>query len=156
MKRWMALIAGGITMSVCAGMLNTISCPDCGANVSTRAFMCPKCGCSREAIQQHVKAVDALSRLPVAERAKVSNPVMFGQMGRMIWLQEERIVRNVMTNETEAIASYSPQQKNTARAAAQRIKQILELGFTMDQIFVMRHDLISDALGKSGRTPLSY
>lgn len=157
MKRKLTtLIVAVIAASVYAGMLNTINCPDCNNNVSTRAFMCPKCGCSREAIQQQVKAVDALSKLSPAEQKRLSNNALFGQMGRVMWLRECRIVRNVMTNETVAIAKYTPQQKKAAQEAGATIKRILELGFTMDQIFIMRHDLISAVLGNSGRVPLAY
>ena len=149
-------LVSAMAVSVFAGMLNTIGCPDCGNPVSTRAFMCPKCGCSREAIQQQAKAVEELSKLPESEQRKLSNDALFGQLGRVMWLKEERIVRNVMTNETVAIAKYTPQQKKAAQEASATIKRILEIGFTMDQIFIMRHDLISAALGKPGRTPLAY
>lgn len=156
MKKVLMLSMVSAVAIVCCGMLNTINCPDCGNTVSVRAFMCPKCGCAREAIQQHVQAVDALSRLPPNQQKKFSNDACFGQMGRLIWLKEERTVRNVLTNEVAALASYTPQQKKIAQEASATVKQILGMGFTMNQIFIMRHDLISAIIGQQGRVPLNY
>lgn len=52
----MAAVAGG----------RLIECPDCSARVSTRAFMCPRCGCNSKAIAEHAKEL--------AERAKRREP----------------------------------------------------------------------------------
>ena len=46
--------------------------------------------------------------------------------------------------------------EKAAQEASATIKRILELGFTMNQIFIMRHDLISAVLGNAGRVPLAY
>ena len=148
-KSLVPLAAVAVAAPVCWGMLNTINCPDCGNTVSVRAFMCPKCGCARDAIQQHVRAVDELSKLPVAQQRKLSNEALFGQMGRIKWLNDERIVRNVLTNEVAATASYTPQKKKVAAAASETVRQMLAMGFTMHQIFIMRHDLIADILGQT-------
>lgn len=72
MRKTLVLFVVSTIVAICCGMLNTINCPDCGTIVSVRAFMCPKCGCAREAIQQHVKAVDALSRLPPDQQKNFS------------------------------------------------------------------------------------
>ena len=156
MKKVIVLSMVSVVGVVCCGMLNTINCPDCRNMVSVRAFMCPKCGCAHEAIQQHVQAVDALSRLPPDQQKKCSNDTFFGQMGRLKWLNEERVVWNVLTNEVVALASYTPQQKKAAQAASATVKQILGMGFTMNHIFIMRYDLIRAIIGQQGRVSLNY
>lgn len=156
MKSVITVLGVVMASTAVSGILNTIGCPDCGNVVSVRAFMCPKCGCCREAIVQQVKAIDALSKLTKIEQTELSGAGSFGQVGRMMWLQEERIVRNVMTNEAAAVSSYAPPQRQAAKEASAKIKRILDLGFTMDHIFTMRHDLISIVIGKPNRTPLEY
>lgn len=149
-KKSLVFMVVAVAAAVHAGMLNTVYCPDCGNEVSTRAFMCPKCGCSREAIERHVRATDALSRLPPEERRKLIGDACFGHAMRVVWLQEERIIRNVMTNGAAAVATYDPARRKAALDAAAAIGRILDLGFTMDQVFLWRRDLVNAALGRPG------
>jgi hypothetical protein len=52
MKRATYLTSLSLFVTLCATTLaGLISCPDCGKQVSDRAFMCPSCGCPSNAIQ---------------------------------------------------------------------------------------------------------
>lgn len=66
------------------------------------------------------------------------------------------MVRNVLTNEVAALAMYTPQQKKAAKEASETVKRILDMGFTMNHIFIMGYDLIGAIIGQQGRVPLNY
>lgn len=138
-----------LSNAVYAGFLNMINCPDCNNQVSVRAAFCPKCGCAKEAIQQHLKAVEALSRLSDQEASRLVGQPMFGQQGRLLWQREALKVKDIIDNPDQALSGYTISQKKAALEARKQVMLILDLGFTLDQIITMRHDLINTMLGKT-------
>lgn len=148
MKRVVVLVAAVGAAVGFAGPLNLVNCPDCGKEVSTRAFMCPKCGCSREAIQAHVNALDAVCRLPASEQGPFLR-FFLTSGAHAFQVKEAQAVYAVVTNEVAATARYAPQQKKAAHAAVETIKRMLEMGFTMDQILLLCPDLTQAARGLS-------
>ena len=131
-----------------AGLLNTINCPDCGSDVSVRAVFCPKCGCSKEAIVQHYRAVENASKLSDSEAKALLGSAYMGQMGRVRFFRERRQIESVLTNFTDSVKTYSPEAKKGAESASVKAKKILKMGFTLDQIFTMRMDLVDELLGR--------
>ena len=131
-----------------AGLLNIINCPDCGADVSVRAVFCPKCGCSKEAIVQHYRAVENASKLSESEAKALLGSAYMGQMGRVQFFRERRQIESVLTNFTDSVKTYSPEAKKGAESASVKAKKILKMGFTLDQIFTMRMDLVDELLGR--------
>lgn len=131
-----------------AGLLNIINCPDCGADVSVRAVFCPKCGCSKEAIVQHYRAVENASKLSESEAKALLGSAYMGQMGRVRFFRERRQIESVLTNFTDSVKTYSPEAKKGAESASVKAKKILKMGFTLDQIFTMRMDLVDELLGR--------
>lgn len=131
-----------------AGLLNIINCPDCGADVSVRAVFCPKCGCSKEAIAQQCQAVENASKLSDSEVRALLGAAYMGQMGRVRFFRERRQIESVLTNFTDSVTLYSPGAKKGAELASVKVKKILKMGFTLDQIFTMRMDLVDELLGR--------
>lgn len=135
-----------------AGLLNIINCPDCGFGVSVRAVFCPKCGCSKEAIAQQYQAVENASKLSDLEAKALLGVAYMGQMGRVRFFRERRQIESVLTNFTDSVKVYSPEAKKGAELASVKVKKILKMGFTLDQIFTMRMDLINELLGRRHNT----
>ena len=131
-----------------AGLLNIINCPDCGSDVSIRAVFCPKCGCTKEAITQHYRAVENASKLSDSEAKALLGSAYMGQMGRVRFFRERRQIESVLTNFTDSVKAYSPEAKKGAELASVKVKMILKMGFTLDQIFTMRMDLVDELLGR--------
>lgn len=131
-----------------AGLLNIINCPDCGSDVSIRAVFCPKCGCTKEAITQHYRAVENASKLSDSEAKALLGSAYMGQMGRVRFFRERRQIESVLTNFTDSVKTYSPEAKKGAESASVKAKKILKMGFTLDQIFTMRMDLVDELLGR--------
>ena len=131
-----------------AGLLNIINCPDCGSDVSVRAVFCPKCGCTKEAIAQHFRAVENASKLSDSEAKAVLGSAYMGQMGRVRFFRERRQIESVLTNFTDSVKTYSLEAKKEAESASVKAKKILKMGFTLDQIFTTRMDLVDELLGR--------
>lgn len=51
------------TTAILSAESRLIPCPDCGREVSPRAFMCPNCGCNGEAISSLAKTVAGSSEI---------------------------------------------------------------------------------------------
>lgn len=131
-----------------AGLLNTINCPDCGSDVSVRAVFCPKCGCSKESIAQHYQAIENASKMSDSDVRALLGSSYMGQMGRVRFFRERRQIESVLTNFTDSVKTYSPEAKKGAELASVKVKKILKMGFTLDQIFTMRMDLVDELLGR--------
>lgn len=143
-----SLLIGLLALGGEAGVINTINCPDCGSDVSVRAVFCPKCGCSKEAIVQHYRAVENASKLSDSEAKALLGSAYMGQMGRVRFFRERRQIESVLTNFTDSVKTYSPEAKKGAESASVKAKKILKMGFTLDQIFTMRMDLVDELLGR--------
>ena len=148
MRSVLLLVCASLSVGAFAGLLNTINCPDCGFDVSIRSVFCPKCGCSKEAITQHYRAVENASRLSDSEAKTLLGAAYMGQMGRVRFFRERRQIESVLTNFTDSVKTYSPEAKKGAESASVKTKKILKMGFTLDQIFTMRMDLVDELLGR--------
>lgn len=144
----LAVISGAI-LAACGGLLNTINCPDCGNNVSVRAVFCPRCGCSKEGIQQQYQAVERASLMTDEQAKSLLGSAYMGQMGRLQFMRDKAKIENVLTNQVSALQGYSDVAKKRALVARDKVVRIQDMGFTLDQIFTMRMDLVSDILGRT-------
>ena len=125
-----------------AGMLNQVPCPDCGVTVSTRAFMCPKCGCNAAAIRQHAEAGENVARMDQNEAEALLGPNWFGQVGRVQWMREKQALEHVLSDGMMPAPDATEILGKRAVEARRKVLKMLKLGFTLDQVYTMRHELV--------------
>ena len=146
-KRIVAIAAVCLSVAVNAGLLNQISCPDCGKTVSTRAALCPHCGCGAAAIKQAADAGENAALLFNKEQLDVlMGSAQFGQVGRIMFLKNKNLARDVITNGVDAFDFPSALIKKQAAESVKKIVIIEKLGFTFDQIYTMRMDMVQPLL----------
>ena len=146
MKKPLAISLFFLTGIASAGLLNLVQCPDCGAMVSTRAFMCPKCGCNAEAIKNQADAGEKTARLSERETEALLGENRFGQVGRLRMLQEKQSVERILRERHEPAPDAARDLAERAKEARVKCLRIIELGFTIDQIYTMRHELVASML----------
>ena len=129
-----------------AGMLNQVPCPDCGATVSTRAFMCPKCGCDAAAIRQQAEAGEKVARMDPAEAEALLGPNWFGQIGRVQWVREKQALERILSDGMSPAPDVDAPLGKRAVESRLKVLKMLDLGFTLDQVYTMRHELVSAIL----------
>lgn len=129
-----------------AGMLNQMPCPDCGATVSTRAFMCPKCGCNAAAIRQQAKAGENVAHMDPKEAEALLGPNWFGQVGRVQWMREKQALEHILSEGMMPAPDVAETMSKLAVEARRKVLKMLELGFTLDQVYTMRRALIVSLL----------
>ena len=129
-----------------AGMLNQVPCPDCGATVSTRAFMCPKCGCNAAAIRQQAEAGEKAARMAADEAEALLGPNWFGQIGRVQWMREKQALERILTDAMSPAPDVAESLGKRAVESRLKVLKMLDLGFTLDQVYTMRHELVSAIL----------
>ena len=129
-----------------AGMLNQVPCPDCGATVSTRAFMCPKCGCDAAAIRQQAEAGEKAARMAADEAEALLGPNWFGQIGRVQWMREKQALERILTDAMSPAPDVAESLGKRAVESRLKVLKMLDLGFTLDQVYTMRHELVSAIL----------
>ena len=139
-----ALVLFGSVAS--AGMLNQVPCPDCGATVSTRAFMCPKCGCNAAAIRQQVEAGEKVARMDPNEAEVLLGPNWFGQIGRVQWVREKQALERILSDGMSPAPDVAEPLDKRAVESRLKVLKMLDLGFTLDQVYTMRHELVSAIL----------
>ena len=129
-----------------AGMLNQVPCPDCGATVSTRAFMCPKCGCNAAAIRQQAEAGEKAARMSADEAEALLGPNWFGQIGRVQWMREKQALERILSDGMSPAPDVAEPLGKRAVESRLKVLKMLDLGFTLDQVYTMRHELVSAIL----------
>ena len=129
-----------------AGMLNQVPCPDCGATVSTRAFMCPKCGCNAAAIRQQAEAGEKAARMAADEAEALLGPNWFGQIGRVQWMREKQALERILSDGMVLAPDVAEPMGKRAVESRLKVLKMLDLGFTLDQVYTMRHELVSAIL----------
>lgn len=129
-----------------AGMLNQVPCPDCGATVSTRAFMCPKCGCNAAAIRQQAEAGEKVARMAADEAEALLGPNWFGQIGRVQWMREKQALERILSDGMVLAPDVAEPMGKRAVESRLKVLKMLDLGFTLDQVYTMRHELVSAIL----------
>ena len=129
-----------------AGMLNQVPCPDCGATVSTRAFMCPKCGCNAAAIRQHAEAGENVARMDQNEAEVLLGPNWFGQVGRVQWMREKQALERILSDGMMPAPDAAEVLGKRAVESRLKVLKMLKIGFTLDQVYTMRHELVSAIL----------
>ena len=125
-----------------AGMLNQVPCPDCGATVSTRAFMCPKCGCNAAAIRQHAEAGENVARMDPKEAEALLGPNWFGQIGRIQWMREKQALERILSDGMVLAPDVAEPLGKRAVESRLKVLKMLDFGFTLDQVYTMRHELV--------------
>ncbi len=129
-----------------AGMLNQVPCTDCGVTVSTRAFMCPKCGCNAAAIRQQAEAGENVARMDPKEAEALLGPNWFGQIGRIQWMREKQALERILSDGMSPAPDVDAPLGKRAVESRLKVLKMLDLGFTLDQVYTMRHELVSAIL----------
>ena len=129
-----------------AGMLNQVPCPDCGATVSTRAFMCPKCGCNAAAIRQQAEVGEKVARMAADEADALLGPNWFGQIGRVQWMREKQALEHILSDGMVLAPDVAEPLGKRAVESRLKVLKMLDLGFTLDQVYTMRHELVAAIL----------
>lgn len=146
MKRTIVLLVLYTAFASNAGILNTISCPDCGKNVSTRAALCPQCGCGAAAIAQAARVAENAALLPPEVVDPILGPASMGQVGRIMFIRDKNLVCEVVTNGVDAYEWPNLEIKKKASQNRLTILSLQKLEFTFDQIYTMRMELIQPFL----------